>query len=82
MEGCYFKLLGKCPKSANSARITSIIKASKDRGDELPTDLKAAIARDAQCKISCHRDCVTTGMCYGTRFFSGISPSWRRLALG
>ena len=74
MEGCYFKLLGKCTKSANSARIRSIIKASKDRGDELTTDLKAAIARDDQCKISCHRD-VTTGMCYGTRFFSGASPS-------
>jgi hypothetical protein len=67
MEGCYFKLLNKCTKtadddlsSAGADRIKSIIKACHDRGDELPTDLEAAIIADEQYKILCHRDCVST----------------------
>ena len=67
MEGCYFKLFNKCTKtadddlsSAGRDRIKSIINASQDRGDELPTDLAAEIAADEFYTIQCHRDCVST----------------------
>ena len=52
-ESCYFKLLNKCTKTtdddlslAGATRIRSIIKACHARGDELPTDLEAAIVAE------------------------------------
>jgi len=65
MEDRYFKHFDKCSKeedlsSAGKKRIESIIKASIDRGDELPTDLKSAIDNDDNFKILCHRFCVST----------------------
>lgn len=67
MADCYFKLLGKCCVPSNQTlskagqdRISSIISASKQRQDSLPSDLGACIRNDTTYTVSCHRSCVST----------------------
>ncbi len=68
METCYFKQFDKCSTKntdieltvAGCERIKSIIAASKERGDELHTDLEVALERDNNHTITCHRNCVST----------------------
>ena len=69
MVKCYFSSMGKCcePSSrtlsnAGIDRIRSIISASEQRQETLPTDIEACIRSDNTCKytVSCHRSCVSS----------------------
>ena len=67
MAECYFKLMGRCsePKnqvltSAGKDRIQSIINASRQRGDTLPTDLELFTRDNKDFSVQCHRSCVST----------------------
>ena len=67
MAECYFKQMGRCTEPTNQIltnagreRIQSIINASKQRGDTLPTDFESNIREDKDCIVRCHRSCVSS----------------------
>ena len=67
MADCYFKDMGRCGDPSNQTlsnarigRIRSIISASVQRQDTLPTDLEACIRNYTIYAITCHRSCAST----------------------
>lgn len=65
-EECFFKFKFGCDcgdedlRSAGSARINTIIKCSKQYGDDLHVVLQEKLDLNSDLIIKCHRNCVST----------------------